>query len=384
MISLIQTFSYPTRLNMSHTLRLGDMTMLGILPCMNHRVLITGASGYVGAMLVREFAQRDDVEAIFGIDKEPISDLYASNEKVTFVQANISDESWLTQARSFQPDVVIHTAWQIREMYGDQKTQWKWNIGGSDNVFDLAFSCSSVRRLVHFSTVASYGAFADNSIDHFYTEDEPFRHSEYLYAEEKLVAEEHLHEKYMHAQKKGSTPQVAIVRPSAITGPRGRIDRVRFGLQAALSGTLKGKGSILYDLISLMVSWVPVTPKWLRQYVHEDDVTDSITLLAFGDYSGQYEAFNLAPPGHAVFGADMAKAVGKRALLIYPWMVRVPFFFLWHVSRGRVPTSRGSWRGYSYPIAVDGSKITRMCGYRYHWQSKDAFTKNEGRYARSR
>jgi nucleoside-diphosphate-sugar epimerase len=49
-----------------------------------------------------------------------------------------------------------------------------------------------VKRLVHFSTVASYGSFPDNSVDHRYTEDEPFRQTDYLYAEEKRIAEAHL------------------------------------------------------------------------------------------------------------------------------------------------------------------------------------------------
>ena len=56
-----------------------------------------------------------------------------------------------------------------------------------------------------------------------------------------------------------------------------------------------------------------------------------------------------------MLGPDMAKAVGKRALPIRPWMARLAFFFFWHVTRGRIPTAEGSWKGYSYPIAVDGN-----------------------------
>ena len=76
----------------------------------------------------------------------------------------------------------------------------------------------------------------------------------------------------------------------------------------------------------------------------------------------------------------MAKAVGKRTLPVQPWMVRIPFFFLWHLSRGKVPTAPGSWRGYSYPIAVSGEKATQMLGYRYEYESFDAFYYTNGRY----
>ncbi|MFA5996757.1 MAG: NAD-dependent epimerase/dehydratase family protein, partial [Candidatus Paceibacterota bacterium] len=231
-----------------------------------HTILITGAAGYVGAMLVEQFAARADVERVIGIDKEPMPDEFRSAPKLVYLAMNTADD-WEDQVRAYHPDVVIHTAWQIREMYGDQATEWKWNVDGSDKVFAFAFAEKSVARLVYFSTVSSYGAFPENTLEHRYTEDEPFRKSEYLYAEEKRIVEEHLKERYEKSDKRVA---VSIVRPAAITGPRGRYMRIRFGLQSSLSGMLKGQGSFVYDLISLWVSWVPVTPKWLRQYIHED------------------------------------------------------------------------------------------------------------------
>lgn len=344
---------------------------------MKHTLFITGAAGYVGGMLVEQFAKRPDVERIIGLDMEPMPEAFSAIEKLVYICANTADDTWQEEVRSYSPDIVIHTAWHIRERYGDRATTWKWNIEGSDNVFDFAFNTESVERLVHFSTVASYGAFRDNTLTDWYTEEHPFRKSEYLYAEEKRITEEHLREKYEAALRK---PDVSIIRPAAITGPRGRHVRIRFGLQAALSGTLKGQRSFFYDLISTMVSWVPVTPKWLRQYVHEDDIVGIVERLSFGERVPGYEAFNAAPPGKAVLGKDMAKAVGKRMLPVYPWMVRIPFFFLWHLSRGKVPTAPGSWRGYSYPIGVHGEKVTRMLGYEYQHESFDAFYYTNGRY----
>lgn len=348
------------------------------------KVLITGGSGYVGAMLADQFAGRADVEALLLIDKEPFPELletHPNKAKISFIQANLGDNDWQDQVKAFAPDAVIHTAWQIRELYGKKDLQWKWNVVGSDNVFDVAFSLPSVKKLIYFSTVSSYAAYPTNTTDHFFTEAEGFRVSDYLYAEEKRHSEEHLKVKYEEAKKKGGhTPQVFIVRPASLTGPRGRYMRVKFGLQSALSGQLKQ--SFLHRLISLMVSVVPVTPKWLRQYIHEDDVTNIVEMFAFTPVKGEYEIYNICPPGEVMLGPDMAKAVGKKALLIYPWMVRLAFFFFWHITLGRVPTSKGGWKTYSYPIAVDGSKLTRETGYTYLYPSKDAFVKKEGRYAK--
>lgn len=344
-------------------------------------LFITGGAGYVGAMLADQFSKRPDVKEIICLDKEEKPDILSANPKITYITANTSDGSWQEKVRAKNPDVVVHTAWQIREMYGNKKKQWKWNVDGSQAIFDFAFSMPSVKKLVYFSTVASYGSYPDNTIDHFFTESELFRKTDYLYAEEKRIVEENLSKTYKEAKEKASVDlQVFIIRPAAITGPRGRYARIRFGLQSALSGSLKGQKSFLYDLVSLMVSWVPVTPKWLRQYVHEDDIADMVELFSFNNLKGDYEIFNAAPPGPAVLGPDMAKAVGKRMLPIQPWMARLAFFWMWHLTRGRIPTSKGSWKGYSYPIAVDGSKVTKQYGFKYKHESGEAFVKTEGRY----
>lgn len=339
-----------------------------------HTILITGAAGYVGAMLVEKFAMRDDVERIIGIDKEPMPANFRDISKLAYLHLNTTDD-WEARVRTYHPTIVIHTAWQIREMYGHQDIEWRWNIGGSDKVFDFALAEKSVDRLIHFSTVASYGAYPTNTVEHRFTENEPFRKMDYLYAEGKRIAEEHLKERFEKSDKHAS---VAIVRPAAITGPRGRFIRIRFGLQSALSGQLPD--SFVYQMVSALVSFVPTTPKWLRQFIHEDDVTGIIGRLAFGEKVGEYEVFNICPHGPVVRGADMARAVGKRQLPVYPWIVRVAFFFFWHITRGKIPTGRGAWKSYSYPVAVDGSKVTRVLGYNYQYQPLDAFRYTDGTY----
>lgn len=342
---------------------------------MKHTVLVTGAAGYVGSMLVRRFAARDDVERVIGLDKEPVPDLIKAEAKLVYIESNTADDGWEEKVAGYAPTIVIHTAWQIREIYGNRPLTWKWNIDGSDRVFRFAYDTPSVQRLVHFSTVASYGALASNTVEYRFTENDPFRKTDYLYAEEKRITEAHLEAIFAGAERKVPT---AIVRPAAITGPRGRYMRIRFGLQAALAGQLKD--SFVYRLVSMMTRFVPVTPKWVRQFIHEDDVVNLVELLAFSTPKGDYEVFNICPPGDVVLGKDMAEAVGKKALMIEPWMARLPFAFLWHATRGKIPTAKGSWKGYSYPIAVDGSKLTDVYGYQYQYPSLDAFRYTDGEY----
>jgi nucleoside-diphosphate-sugar epimerase len=340
-------------------------------------VFIVGGAGYVGEMLCHQFSLRDDVETIVAFDKEPQSDFSKSLSKVIYIQSNMADDGWQSEVTKYSPEVVVHTAWQIRAMYGNEKEQWRWNVDGSGKVFDFAFSTPSVEKLIYFSTASSYSAREDNSLEHYFTEAEGFRDDDYIYAKEKKVTEELLEKKYQEVKSRGGRiPQVLIVRPAAITGPRGRYMRIRFGLQSALQGNLKG--SPIYKIVTLLTSFVPATKGWVRQFIHEDDVNDIVVKFATEHIDGEYEAFNITPVSEPVFARDMAEAVGKRILPIQPWTARIAFFFFWHLTRGKVPTCPGSWRYYSYPVLMSGEKLAKI--YTCAYSSKDAFRYTTGRY----
>lgn len=345
---------------------------------MNGKTIFLVGVGYVGEMLCDQLSKRDDVASIIAMDKEPQGEWCATIPKVTYVQHNMADDGWQDEVATHNPDVVIHTAWQIRAMYGQANEQWRWNVDGSDKVFDFAFSTPSVGRLIYFSTASSYSARRDNRFEHLFTEAEGFRDDDYIYAKEKKVTEEHLKAKFDELKAAGRTdlPQVSIVRPAAVTGPRGRFMRIRFGLQSALSGNLKG--GFINRVITTLTSWVPATKGWVRQFIHEDDVNDIVTTLSFDTYAWDYNVFNITPTGEPVYAKDMANAVGKGILPIQPWMARFAFFFFWHATRGRIPTCPGSWRFYSYPVVMSGEKLAAI--YQCQYSSKDAFQYTDGRY----
>jgi len=339
-------------------------------------ILIVGV-GYVGEMLCDQLSKREDVKEIIALDKEPQGQWCSTIAKVTYIQHNMADDGWQEIVAAHKPDAVIHTAWQIRAMYGNANEQWRWNVDGSDKVFEFALSQPSVKKFVYFSTASSYSARNDNRFDHLFTEDEGFRDDDYIYAHEKKVTEENLEAMYNTLKSDGATlPQVSIVRPAAVTGPRGRYMRIRFGLQSALSGNLKG--GFINKVITTLTSFVPATKGWVRQFIHEDDVTDIVTQFVFDDVAWEYNAFNITPVSDAVYAGDMAQAVGKKILPIQPWMARFAFFFFWHTTQGRIPTCPGSWRFYSYPVVMSGEKLAQV--YSCKNTSKDAFQYTDGRY----
>ena len=99
----------------------------------------------------------------------------------------MADAGWESTVKKYAPTAVVHTAWQIRAMYGNVKEQWRWNVEGSGRVFDFALSQNSVKKLVYFSTASSYGARSSNTVTHYFTEAEGFREDNYIYAKEKKV-----------------------------------------------------------------------------------------------------------------------------------------------------------------------------------------------------
>lgn len=339
-------------------------------------ILLTGASGYVGAMLVDQWSKREDVEEIIALDMVPPEDFVKSAPKTTWICANTSDDSWKDEVRKKNPTVVVHAAWQIRNLYWHPKRQWKWNVKGSENIFDFAFKTPSVKRLVYFSSASIFGADPKNEINNTFDTEAPLRDEVYLYAKEKRIAEEKLRQ--MAKDKRGDL-QISIVRPAAISGPRGRYGRIRFGLQSALSGKLKG--SFVYNIVSVLTSFIPATKKWCRQFIHEDDIADIVTILTFDGAKEDVALFNLTPPGEVVLPEDMGEATKKKVVLLPPFIIRIVFFFMRHLTFGKVPTAAGAWRFYCYPIVMDGSKVTKELGHTYAYSSKEAFTTTKGRYA---
>ena len=161
--------------------------------------------------------------------------------------------------------------------------------------------------------------------------------------------------------------EVFIIRPSTITGPRGRY--------------MTGKKGLLYMLKNIL-PFVPVAnDDWGRQYVHEDDITDIVGILTFASSAERkrYEVYNVSP-NDIVFGRDMAEIFKKRAIGIPPFLVRLAFFFAWHLTGGKIPTGRAGWRFFSYPLFVDGRKVTRELGFDYTSTSRNALECDDGRY----
>lgn len=325
------------------------------------RVFITGSSGYIGGMLVDRFLEDKVVEKIVALDMQ--NPPRPENERLTYIIHNLGDQGWEEKVLAHGvPDVVIHCAYVIREEYGKRREwQIKSNITAAERVFDFVFK-NKIPRLIHFSTVASYGARPENSIARKFREDDPFLESNYLYGVDKKIIEEKLLDMFHVSSFK---PQVVVVRPCAITGPRGQFMFKRFGL---------------LQMVKYGFPIVPITGSdSARQYVHEDDVLEAMRLMAYGAIPGDYEVFNLAPMDFLLL-KDMAKEIGKVSARVPMFLGKIAFGAMWHLSRGKIPTVPAGINSYTYPIIVDGSKIARF-GFKYKYSAREALRADCGYYA---
>lgn len=337
------------------------------------RVLLTGCSGYIGELLADRLLDEPKIDLVIGLDKDIPSEHLTQNSKFVFVHQN-TIENWEPEVEKHDPTIVIHAAWQIREMFGKRDMVHQWNINGSHRVFDYVFNHRSVRTLIHFSSVASYGAYSSNTVEYHFDETHSLRHSNYVYAEEKREAElmlEDLYRKY--ADHIEHLPHVYILRPASITGPRGRA-RTSFGLQSVFLG--KANANFLVRILSVVAKYVPlpITRGFARQFVHEQDVVEAVVTAALRESQSEYAVYNLVGGGEPITGSEFAKLLGKKYVYLHPELLSVMFTLLWYGTFGRIGTVPGSYKAYSYPVIVDGTRIEEELDFTYTYTSRESFT----------
>ena len=328
-------------------------------------VLITGAAGYIGAMVVVALSQLEAVGKIIGIDLRNGPALRPARDKVRFVQADISEDSWVEAIRDEQIDMVVHCAYQIRQLYGRGKeVQRRWNVDGARKVFEFALRTPSVVRLIQLSTVSAYGAHAANSLDHSLTEGAELGEDEYLYGAQKREIEGLLRDLY---ERYRPSTHVVVLRLASVSGPRGRFGLNRYGLVS----TVAGKFPFL----------VCGRSDWGRQYLHEDDIVAVVGMLTQLPAAHGIDVFNVSPQDYLSVH-DLGRLFKKRVLLVPPILLRPLFWLLWHGTRGVVTTPPGAWRFLSYPIRVDGSRLKEVHGYECRYSSLEALMAEIGNYAK--
>jgi len=175
------------------------------------RILITGASGFIGSFIVEE-ALRQGMETWAAV-RSSSSRAYLNDQRINFIELDLSDEQRLTeQLKDHQFDYVVHAAGVTKCINKDDFR--RVNTEGTRHLVAALMALRMpIERFVFLSSLSVMGAIREQQP---YTEiredDTPQPNT--AYGKSKLEAEEAL-----KARSDEQFPYV-ILRPTGVYGPR--------------------------------------------------------------------------------------------------------------------------------------------------------------------
>lgn len=173
------------------------------------KILITGASGFVGSHLVEE-ALRRDLRVFAGIRKSSSRE-YLQDQRIQFIELNFGDREQMTgELARNRFDYIIHNAGVVTASKLEE--YWRVNFEYVKNFTDAILASGHMpEKFTFISSAASYGPASASDLTDFLTEEaEPNPIN--TYGKAKLAAEQHL-------AKIPGFPYV-ILRPTGVYGPR--------------------------------------------------------------------------------------------------------------------------------------------------------------------
>ncbi len=214
------------------------------------KVLVTGASGFLGTYLIEELVSRGYV--VRGMVRDLRKADYLRSLGVEVAYGDLIKHDTLPQAVK-GVDAIIHLA-AYYTFTGSKKMYWLVNVEGTRALAQAALK-SGVRRFIYCSSTEAIGPVKDPPGD----ENTP-PNPQFEYGRSKLLAEQAVRE------LSSSGLEYTIVRPSGMYGPK-NVDDVAYWFITALA-----KGGILSKF---MIGG----GEYLVQFAHVRDVVQGFTLV---------------------------------------------------------------------------------------------------------
>lgn len=249
-------------------------------------VAITGVSGYLGTNLLGQLEVDEEVEAIVGIDREPLP--LEAGDKLSFLRHDLREslgDLFLDRGVTH----AVHLAGpSARELEADPELELR--LARS---FLNACGAAKARSVCVVSSVTVYGAHPDNG---YLLEGSPLRPNPGLPLATSKAALEELCYDFVKEQ-----PETAlqIVRPCPILGP--------------------GAKGPLTRLLDARRIFAPLGTDARFQFVHEDDATRAIHRLLKSECFG---VFNLAGDGSLTI-SQIAQLAERRLVRLPAWLLRL-------------------------------------------------------------
>lgn len=211
------------------------------------KILVTGASGFLGGHLIRELIKRGYSVTSMARRTSNIKKL----EGTEIRYGDLLDESSLIEATK-GIDIVVHLA-AYYTFSGKKELYKKVNVEGTKSLCEAALR-NNVKRIIYCSSTEAIGP-VKNPPGNENTEPNP----QYEYGRSKLMAEE------VVKSYRGKGLEHTIIRPTGIYGPE-NVNDVSYWFITSFANR------------SLVTRFIVGSGKNLIQFVHVDDVVQGFCL----------------------------------------------------------------------------------------------------------
>ena len=187
---------------------------------MNPKILITGASGFIGSFIVEEALNRG-FETWAAVRKSS-SKAFLQDERIHFIELNLSSEAELKQQlKDIQFDYVVHAAGVTKCLH--KEDFFRINTEGTKNLVRALLDLQMpLKRFVYISSLSIMGAIREEQpYKEIREQDKAMPNT--AYGKSKLEAEQWLVSLNKELEKRNEKllPYV-ILRPTGVYGPRER------------------------------------------------------------------------------------------------------------------------------------------------------------------
>jgi UDP-glucose 4-epimerase len=302
---------------------------------MTHRVLVTGAAGYLGGRVIESLAARalrdGDPACLVATDVRAVRDAQR-RAGVEYLEIDVRDAGLADVLARHAIDTVVHLAAIVTPGPASSRAlEYSVDVLGTRNVLEACVSAGA-RRIVVTSSGAAYGYHADNPA--WLTEDDPVRgNEEFAYSHHKRLVEE------MLAEYRRTHPA---------------LEQVVFRVGTILGETTRNQITALFErprLLAIRGSASPFVFIWDR------DVAGAIEHAVFGGPAGIY---NVAGDG-ALSIQEIAGRLGKRCITLPPGLLRAVLAVLHPLRLSRYGPEQVNFLRYR-PV-LDNRRLKEVFGY---------------------
>ena len=313
-------------------------------------VAVTGASGYIGARLLRILENDGGIAKIVAIDARPptvpVHNMAAYRRDVTNTIEDVLS--------GHRVSTLVHLAFDARRGRNRRETAEirQANLNILNQALDDCLK-SGVDHVIYLSSHTVYGARADNPIP--LTVNAPVRPSPgFSYGYDKYLGEQRLGEFARHHEDVA----VTVLRSCVVLGPTGG-DHLALGMH------------LWPGLRRLLLGVSRANPP--MQFVYEDDLARVMAIFIKRRLPG---LFNVAGDG-VVFYNEVAEVMEGTVIRLPSFLAYPMAQLAWKIGRGTGGQRDASAAGLDfvrYPIVMSTAGLHHETGYRFRHTSLDAVT----------